>query len=450
MSIPQSFPDRQIFTVSEINQLIKGTLETQFADVWIQGEISNLRIPASGHMYFTLKDAQSQLRSVCFKTQLRTLKFKLEDGLAVLVRGHVTVYEPRGDYQLIADYLEPQGLGSLQLAFEQLKARLQKEGLFDSERKRKLPLLPRKIGVVTSSTGAAIRDILRILHRRNRGLHVLIYPVKVQGPGAAAEIAAGLRYLNTFSDIDVIITGRGGGSIEDLWAFNEEVVARAIFQSRIPVISAVGHEIDFTIADFVADLRAPTPSAAAEVVSGVRAELQERISTATIRLNRSATRHLADSRQRLLMLSRSRSFKMVEGRIRQAQQHIDDLVSRSAAAMKIFLAQKRSLLAQGDHKLEKVNPQQVLRNRRSQVTLACTRLRHAVLHGLEFERSRLRADAGKLDVLSPLSILARGYAICQDSDGHILIDSANVAPGDPVSVKLSSGALDCRVLKIRT
>lgn len=449
MSISHPFPGRQIFTVSEINQLIKGTLETQFTDVWIQGEISNLRIPSSGHVYFTLKDAQSQLRSVCFKTQLRMLKFKLEDGLAVLVRGHVTVYEPRGDYQLIADYLEPQGLGSLQLAFEQLKARLQKEGLFDSERKRKLPLLPRKIGVVTSSTGAAIRDILRILHRRNRGLHVLIYPVKVQGPGAAAEIAAGLRCLNSFSDIDVIITGRGGGSIEDLWAFNEEAVARAIFQSRIPVISAVGHEIDFTIADFVADLRAPTPSAAAEVVSGVRAELQERITTAAVRLNRSARRLLADRRQRLLMLSSSRSFQMVEGRIHQAQQHIDDLVSRSTAAMKAFLAQKKSLLAHGGQKLEKVNPRQVLQSRRSQVTMAWTRLRYAMLHGLEFDRNRLRADVGKLDVLSPLAILARGYAICQDSDGHILINSANVAPGDPVSVKLSSGALDCHVVKIR-
>ena len=449
MSNSQPFPERQIFTVSEINQLIKGMLETRFMEVWIQGEISNLRIPASGHVYFTLKDAQSQLKAVCFKMQVRMLKFKLEDGLAVLARGRLSVYEPRGDYQLIADYLEPQGLGSLQLAFEQLKARLQKEGLFDLERKRKLPLLPRKIGVVTSPTGAAIRDILRILHRRNRGLHVLIYPVKVQGPGAAAEIAAGLRHLNTYPDLDVIITGRGGGSIEDLWAFNEEPVARAIYESRIPVISAVGHEIDFTIADFVADLRAPTPSAAAEVVSGVRAELQERIATAGIRLNRATDRLLADGRQRLLILSRSRSFQLMEGRIQQAQQHIDDLGSRSTAAIRALLAKNRSLLAQGGQKLEKVNPRQVLHNRRSQMALAWTRLRHAMIHAVETDRNRLAASAGKLDVLSPLAILARGYAICLDAGGHILIDSAKVAPGNPVSVKLSRGALDCQVLKTR-
>jgi exodeoxyribonuclease VII large subunit len=449
MSMMPLFPERRILTVTEINQLIKGTLEGQFGEVWVQGEISNLRIPASGHVYFTLKDAQCQLRTVCFKPQIRMLKFKLEDGLAVLVRGHLTVYEPRGDYQLIADTMEPQGLGSLQLAFEQLKARLQKEGLFDPERKRKLPLLPRKIAVVTSSTGAAIRDILRVLHRRNRSLHVLIYPVKVQGTGAAQEIAAGIRYLNTFEDIDVIITGRGGGSIEDLWAFNEEPVARAIFQSRIPVISAVGHEIDFTIADMVADLRAPTPSAAAEMVSGVRAELQQRIDAANLRLQRAVSRSLADGRQRLQLLSGSRAFKLVESRIQQAQQRVDDLGSRAAAALKTLVAQRRSRHAQMGQRLEKVNPLQVLQRRRAQLTLAWTRLRHAILHVLEPGRTRLQGAAGKLDALSPLAILARGYAICQDARGHIVTDASRVAAGDPVSVRLSQGSLDCRVSAIR-
>src|SRR6266542_1598480 len=268
------FTERKIYTGSELTAEIKRTLEDRYREIWVQGEISNFKHHSSGHMYFTVKDDQAQAKAACFRNTNRYLKFRPEDGLEVLIRGRISLYEARGDYQILVDYMMPVGLGSLQLAFDQLKEKLRREGLFEAARKRALPLLPQKIGIVTSPTGAAIRDILRILKRRNASLHVLVFPANVQGAGAANEIAAGVRYFNTRVDIDVILVGRGGGSIEDLWAFNEEVVARAIFQSQIPVISAVGHEIDFTISDFVADLRAPTPSAAAEMVSGAREDLR--------------------------------------------------------------------------------------------------------------------------------------------------------------------------------
>jgi len=255
---------RKIYTVGEITSEIKQALD-QFGIVWIQGEISNCKHHSSGHLYFSLKDARAQLKAACFRNNNRYLKFRPEDGMEVIVRGRLSVYEPRGDYQVIVEYMEPVGVGSLQMAFDQLKEKLRKEGLFEEDHKKPLPLLPRKIGIVTSPTGAAIRDMLRILERRNASLNVLIYPARVQGAGAAEEVAEGIRFLNSRDDIDVIIIGRGGGSIEDLWAFNEEVVARAVYQSELPLISAVGHEVDFTISDFVADLRAPTPSAAMEL-----------------------------------------------------------------------------------------------------------------------------------------------------------------------------------------
>ncbi len=270
-------PKRQIWKVSELTERIRDLLEGHFGDVWVEGEVSNCRAAQSGHLYFTLKDAQAQIRCVCFRDQVRSLKFRPEDGLHVTVRGSLGVYELRGEYQIYVSYIEPVGLGALQLAFEQLKKKLEAEGLFDEARKKPLPVLPRCIGVVTSPTGAAIRDILRVLKRRFANVHVQIYPVKVQGDGAAAEIAAGVRYFNRAKFADVLIVARGGGSLEDLWAFNEEAVARAIAESKIPVISGVGHETDFTIADFVADLRAPTPSAAAEIVVRSRVEFERNI-----------------------------------------------------------------------------------------------------------------------------------------------------------------------------
>src|SRR5919106_2719514 len=271
------FLERSILTVSEVSERIKIVLEDTFFDIWVEGEISNLRTPASGHAYLTLKDEHSQIRAVLFKMQRRYLPFDPKDGMLVIARGRISLYEPRGEYQLVLDYMEPKGIGALQIAFEQLKVRLAQAGLFDVTRKRPLPMLPRCLGIVTSPSGAVIRDILQILRRRFANLHVCVYPVRVQGDGAAAEIARGIEALNRYTGIDVIIVARGGGSLEDLRAFNEETVARAIYASKVPVISAVGHEIDYTIADFVADVRAPTPSAAAELVIRPKACQQRRV-----------------------------------------------------------------------------------------------------------------------------------------------------------------------------
>ena len=277
-------PQRQVYSVSELTQRLKGLLETQFPDVWVAGEISNLRPATSGHLYFTLKDSNAQLRAVCFRSQARYLKFKPRDGVSVIARGRLSVYEARGEYQLLVELLEPAGLGALQLAFEQLKAKLAAEGLFDTARKKPLPVLPRTVGIVTSPSGAVIRDILRVLRRRYRNMNALLYPVRVQGEGAAQEIVQAIEHLNRRGGVDVMILARGGGSLEDLWAFNEEDVARAIAASRIPIISGVGHESDFTIADFVADLRAPTPSAAAELVVHRKQDFQAELELSLIHI----------------------------------------------------------------------------------------------------------------------------------------------------------------------
>jgi exodeoxyribonuclease VII large subunit len=395
------FTERKIYTVTEITRAIKGLLESNFSDVWVQGEVSNFRAPSSGHYYFTLKDEQAQLKAVCFRMRNLYLKFKLEDGLSVLARGRISAYEPRGDYQMIAEYIEPVGLGSLQLAYEQLKARLRKEGLFDTARKRPLPLLPRKIGIVTSPTGAALRDILRILKRRNKALNVVIYPTRVQGEGAAEEIAEGIRHLNQLSDIDVLIVGRGGGSIEDLWAFNEEVVARAIYDSRMPIISAVGHEIDFTIADFVADLRAATPSVAAELVSGAVMDLRQRVDMGTIRLKKVVGHLLADHRARLQLLRRSRGMDRLPAQLREYSQRVDEATYRL----------------------------------------------NVITQYINRSRSALAIQASKLNALSPLTVLSRGYAVCQKADGTRVTRASQVVVGERVQVALAHGKLQCDVVE---
>src|SRR5881296_2728361 len=352
--------EKRIYTISEITFEIKRTLENQFGEIWLQGEISNFKHHTSGHMYFTLKDDRAQVKAACFRNSNRYLKFRPEDGLEVIVRGRISVYEPRGDYQIIVEHMEPVGVGSLQLAFEQLKEKLRKEGLFDEAHKKALPLLPQKIGIVTSPTGAAIRDILRILKRRNASLHVLIYPANVQGAGAAHEIAAGVRYFSTRDDIDVILVGRGGGSIEDLWAFNEEVVARAIFQSRIPVISAVGHEIDFTISDFVADLRAPTPSAAAEMVSGAREELSATVRSLYGRLVQAIRLEIERRRSILERLSRNRAFEVAPNKIREFQQRFDEATLRMTQAMIQFATRARHRERMLQVRLSSVDLRQIL------------------------------------------------------------------------------------------
>ena len=439
------FGEKKIYTVSEITFEIKRTLEGQFGEIWLQGEISNFKHHSSGHMYFTLKDDRAQVKAACFRNSNRYLKFRPEDGLEVLIRGRISVYEPRGDYQIIAEYMEPVGVGSLQLAFEQLKEKLRKEGLFGEERKKQLPLLPQKIGIVTSPTGAAIRDMLRILKRRNASLHVLIYPAKVQGTGAAEEIASGVGYFNTRDDIDVIIVGRGGGSIEDLWAFNEETVARAIFRSHIPVISAVGHEIDFTISDFVADLRAPTPSAAAEMVSGARDELRTTVRSLYGRLAQAIRLEIERRRSLLERLSRNRAFEVAPNKIREFQQSFDEAALRMTQAMVRFatLARHRERMLQT--RLSRVDLHQIIarkRDARYRITQSLTSEMKAVL---QRERARVELAAGRMHALSPLAILERGYAICRDQQRTILKDAGSASVGDMVHVRLARGELDCRV-----
>ena len=350
------FAERTILTVSEVSEHIKIVLEDTFFDIWVEGEISNLRTPSSGHSYLTLKDEQSQIRAVLFKMQRRYLRFDPKDGMLVIARGRISLYEPRGEYQLVIDYMEPKGIGALQIAFEQLKARLAQAGLFDPARKRPLPTLPRCIGIVTSPTGAVIRDMLQILRRRFTNLHVCIYPVRVQGDGAAQEITQGIEALNRYPGIDVIVVARGGGSIEDLWAFNEETVARAIYASSIPVISAVGHEIDYTIADFVADVRAPTPSAAAELVIRNKLELHAEVQMMAQRLQRAIQHRLETLRARLDACQQRRVLKDPWAPLRTMEQRLDELNARLVRAMRARLRLAQEALERGEAAITHLSP----------------------------------------------------------------------------------------------
>jgi len=388
-----------ILTVTQLTSQIKSLLEGAFPDVWVEGEISNLTIPQSGHAYVTLKDERSQVRAVLFRSSQQHLKFLLQNGMQVICRGRVSVYEPRGEYQLILDYIEPRGVGALQLAFEQLKARLEKEGLFDRAHKKPLPVLPRWIGIVTSPTGAAVRDMLRVIERRHPRIHIQIYPVPVQGSEAAPRIVEALQYFNQEKNVDVIIVGRGGGSLEDLWAFNEEIVARAIHASNVPVISAVGHETDFTIADFAADLRAPTPSAAAEVVVEREESFREAIASLTSRLVRSMKQNIATARASLRACLRALGDP--RRKLERAAQQVDDLVHRLGLGLR---------------------------------------------HHVRRDRARLGAMISGLDHLNPLAILARGYSITKlQPEGRILKNAAEAGPGDVIVTHLHSGSLRSRV-----
>jgi exodeoxyribonuclease VII large subunit len=442
------FDQRKIYTVLEITSEIKHALE-KYGIIWIQGEISNFKHHSSGHMYFSLKDDRAQIKAAFFRNNNCYLKFRPEDGLEVLLRGRLSVYEPRGDYQVIVEYMEPKGLGSLQLAFEQLKEKLRKEGLFDEDHKAALPLLPRKIGVVTSPTGAAIQDMLRILKRRNASLHILIFPARVQGAGAAEEIASGVRYFNSRDDIDVIIVGRGGGSIEDLWAFNEEIVARAIYASEVPVISAVGHEVDFTIADFVADLRAPTPSAAAEMVSGAREELLSTVRSLFGRLSQSARLLLEKRRSALERLARSRAFNAAPNMIRDLEQRFDEATLRMQQAMTRFTTSLRHRERVAQARLAGIDLRMFIRGKSERLSRGRQLLTANLRAGLQKQRARLEVATGRLNALSPLAILARGYAICRDARGILVRNAENVMAGDGVCVTLAKGELDCRVEGVR-
>lgn len=440
------FAQRKIYSVYDITSEIKRSLD-KFGILWVQGEISNFKHHSSGHMYFSLKDQRAQMKAAFFRNNNLYLKFRPEDGMEVIVRGRLSVYEPRGDYQMIVEYMEPVGLGSLQLAFDQLKEKLRKEGLFEDLHKIPLPLLPRKVGIITSPTGAAIRDILRILKRRNASLDVLIYPARVQGTGAAEEIVAGIRYLNSRRDIDVIIAGRGGGSIEDLWAFNEEIVARAIYQSEFPLISAVGHEVDYTIADFVADMRAPTPSAAAEMVSGAREDLRATVASFGGRLNQAIRRGIERRRLNLERLAHNKAFTVAPNKIRDLQQRFDEGAMRMAQAMRRFcyaIRHRERLIATRLHALD-------LRRLLDHKKQILAHSRQGLISGtktcLAAERSRFEVAVGKIDALSPLAILRRGFALCRDAEGTIIKNAADVSCGDQVSVTLALGSLECEVKK---
>lgn len=441
------FEQRKIYSVSEITTEIKRSLD-KLGIVWIQGEMSNFKHHSSGHMYFSLKDQRAQVKGAYFRNQNMYLKFRPEDGMEVLVRGRLSVYEPRGDYQIIVEYMEPVGKGSLQLAFDQLKEKLRKEGLFEEAHKVPLPLLPQRVGIVTSPTGAAIRDILRILKRRNASLNVLVYPAKVQGVGAAEEIASGIKYLNSRADIDVIIAGRGGGSIEDLWAFNEEVVARAIYQSEIPIISAVGHEVDYTIADFVADLRAPTPSAAAEMVSGAREDLRINVNTLVGRLYQAIRRGIEQRRMNLERLAHNKAFTIAPNKIRDLQQRFDEGTLRMAQAMHRYTASVRHEERMLSMRLSTIDLPRLVNDRKDSLMQHYQGLISAMKARLHHDRARFGIAAGKIDALSPLGILQRGFALCRDAKGQIIKDAAKTAKGDSVRVTLASGELDCTVNKI--
>jgi exodeoxyribonuclease VII large subunit len=429
---------RSILTVSQLTSEIRLLLERSFENVWVEGEISNLRLPGSGHLYFTLKDEKAQIRGVMFRLQNRLLKFEPRDGLQVIGYGRVTVYEPRGDYQIILDYLEPKGLGALQLAFEQLKEKLAAEGLFDPARKRPIPHLPQRIGIVTSSTGAAIRDILHIIDRRFANVQVLLYPVRVQGQGAAQEIAQAIQALNQLSDVDVMIVGRGGGSLEDLWAFNEEIVARAIFSSRIPVISAVGHEIDFTIADFVADLRASTPSAAAELVVRNKVELMQNLEN--------LKRALLQSFRSMLEIQQERLFSLKERltdprrRLSDLRIRLDDLSSRLAYSLRQGLRCQEDRFRLQRESLLLLNPAKRLEEYSQKFAQVMRRLTVSLQRELRISRQRIEGVMGKLFTLSPLGVLERGYSITRLLPSREIVRQAeDLEVNSLVSVKVHRG-----------
>ena len=437
---------RRVFTVTELTVRVRDLLEEQFFEIWVEGELSNCKVWNTGHLYFTLKDSASQLRGFMFRSALRYLKFKPADGLRVVARGKLSVYEPKGEYQFVCEHLEPHGFGARQLAFEQLKKRLQEEGLFDAARKRPLPALPRKIGIVTSLDGAAIRDIIKVLRRRYANAHLVICPARVQGEDAAPEIARALRQIARVPGVDVVIVGRGGGSLEDLWAFNEESVARAIARVPVPVISAVGHETDVTIADFVADVRAPTPSAAAELVVSAKNEFFDRIDRLRDRL-RAAERGRVQALSRRIHVATSRpAFGGFPARLAMRGRQTAELTHALARLMRAGVAARERRRQQLERQLATFDLGRRLGAIRTRLVGADGRLTVAARRQQHRAVAQLGNAAGRLETLSPLAVLGRGYAVAWNDDKtRILRDASSVSPGDTVHVTLSNGELDCEV-----
>ncbi len=439
-------PTRTTYTVAQLSARIRDLLGSEFDDIWVAGEISGVRTVASGHCYFTLKDQNAQIRCACFRASLRYLKFKPQDGVAVLARGHIDLYEARGEYQLLVEALEPQGHGALQFAFDQLKRKLAEEGLFEAARKRPITRLPRRIGIVTSPTGAVIRDITQILSRRFPGLHIRLYPALVQGEGSIDAVCRALEYFSNSNWPDVVILARGGGSLEDLWTFNEEAVARAIVACSVPVISAIGHETDFTIADFVADLRAPTPSAAAELVICTREQLLEQIGVSEHKLLQSVRYRLAMAARRLHNQGVERASAVVHRNIGRLQQRVDELEYR----MRERINSRQSGCGK---RLEELATRLRSLDLRLRFAAARRRLEAAETALAQLARLRLTRAKGSLEPLlahltqlSPLKILERGYAIVSNQAGQIVKEPVEAPAGSEVNIRLAKGAIAAKVI----
>jgi exodeoxyribonuclease VII large subunit len=441
-------PDRRVWVVRELVAALRTSVEREYGDIWVAGEISNFRThSSSGHLYFTLKDGDSQIRAVMFRSQARLLRFRPEDGMQVVLRGRATVYEKGGDLQLSADYLEPKGAGALQIAFEQLKAKLEAEGLFDSARKKPIPALPRCIGIVTSPQAAALRDILNILRRRHHSANLLIYPAQVQGEAAAAEVSSGIKYFNRAKNVDVIIVARGGGSAEDLAAFNHEGLARTVFASEIPIISAVGHETDVTIIDFVADLRAPTPSAAAELVILSRQEIEEQSESLQLRLARAVRYRLLMAKQALTEAAQQGAFARMKGGINQRQQKLDDLIFRAEKSERRLIEQHRRRWERASAAVRHYDARRMLAGIRKDLATQTSAVGAAVRAILLRQRARVDQLQHQLKALSPVAILERGYALVFDASGKLVKSSAQVAQGDEISARLAHGTFNARIEK---
>jgi len=440
-------PERRVWKVRDLVAAVRSHIEREYSDAWVEGEISNFRAPESGHLYFTLKDGNAQLRVVMFRSSARLLRFRPADGLQVVVRGRVTVYEDRGELQISAEYIEPKGAGSLQLAFEQLKTKLEAEGLFAAERKKPIPPLPARIGVVTSTQAAALRDILNVIERRHHSVNLLIYPAQVQGDAASREVAAGVRYFNQHDNVDVIVIARGGGSAEDLAAFNDEALARMVAASEIPVISAVGHETDFTIVDFVADLRAPTPSAAAELVIRSRQEIEDHAAALHERLSRAMRYRLLIARQGLTELAQHGAFGRMMALIRQRQQSLDDLTHRMELAERNLLQRLHRQWEIASAAIRHRDLRLVLSGMRKQVESSTAALTAVMRNVLLQHRVRSERLQTALESLSPLAILERGYALVFDSEGNLLKNAQRVKVGEQISARLAHGQIHAAVTK---
>jgi exodeoxyribonuclease VII large subunit len=439
--------ERRIWTVRDLIASVRTRLERDYTDVWIEGEISNFRAHGSGHLYFTLKDGSAQIRVVMFRSSAKLLRFRPEEGMQVIARGRVTVYEERGELQVSAEYLEPKGAGALQIAFEQLKAKLQAEGLFEESRKKAVPALPRRIGIVTSPQAAALRDILNILHRRHHTVSVLIFPAQVQGLEAPIEVSAGIRYFNKARNVEVIIVARGGGSVEDLAAFNHEGLARTVASSEIPVISAVGHETDFTILDFVADLRAPTPSAAAELVIRSRQEIEEQSEGLRERLARAMRYRLLMARQSVTEMAQHGAFARMMDALGRRQQRVDELLYRMETAERRVIEQQRRRWETAAGAIRHYDVRRRLAAMREQLESRTAALGASFRTLLMRRRGRLEQLAGELGALSPVAILERGYALVFDSSGNLVKDSEQVEAGEEIRARVARGEIKAVVKK---